>query len=79
MGKDISFFANHKKTTLFFITLCKKFLPLCKFNTQMTSTHPFTGKETNRAGTRRVSALALARGEGLEPPTLGFGDRYSTN
>ncbi len=21
----------------------------------------------------------LARGEGLEPPTLGFGDRYSTN
>lgn len=21
----------------------------------------------------------FARGEGLEPPTLGFGDRYSTN
>ena len=79
MGKDISFFANHKETTLFFNTLCKKFLPLRVFHAQMTSTRPFTEKETNRAGTQRVSALALARGEGLEPPTLGFGDRYSTN
>jgi hypothetical protein len=26
-----------------------------------------------------IRSLRLARQEGLEPPTNGFGDRYSTN